>query len=463
MEGTWDLQDIPPAHCPPRRPAPATHPAMLMLAESPSKDYFAQRMGRDPALSPTFPARHCTPPRLVPASSDASSYDSPMLTPSPLRHRPLFPTSFNPHVNDLFLQSPYKSPAPPLHPRPLYHSKPHPIVPDDDDDGSIFLSSPTSTPFFPPSSSQPLRTPVKQIHRMSSRSNLSFPRFSSPPLPDRSLPHPDPPSPATRIAVGIKRKSTPHITSTPVRPHNLAPLVISSTTMPLSSLTNYATLDRLAPLPAPKFVTATPQTRAETEAYLKTQTTTLTRLSIADTNISPEDVTSMDDDSGCDMADKEYDNGPASLTFPQLKGPNSNDLNQPHDRGCPDGHGKARPQVEEVAEAISPGGHVIKRRARRRPLSAELLESARQSPSPSKVRSSIHCSWSVLPDPSSMSHPFQTIANDTQALRFLPRPTCANERLPPTPLQIQDLHYPEGVLATSTPIPQSPCSCLEPA
>ena len=429
-----------------------------MLAESPSKDYFAQRMSRDTALSPTFPVRHCTPPRLVPASSDASSYDSPMLTPSPLRHRPLFPSSFNPHANDLFLQSPYKSPPPPLHPRSLYTSKSHPIAPDDDDDGSIFLSSPsTSTsfsPFFPPSSSQPLRTPVKQIHRMSSRSNL--PRFPSPPLPDRSLARPDPPSPATRIAVGIKRKSTPHITSTPVRPHNLAPLVLSSTTMPLSSLTNYATLDRLAPLPAPKFVPATPQTKAETDAYLKTQTTTLTRLSITDTDISPKDVTRMDDDSGCDMEDKEYDDGPASSTFSKPKGVNPNDLDQPHDRRCPDAKGKARPQGEEVAEAISPGGHVIKRRARRRPLSAELLESVRQSPSPSKVCSSIHCSWSVLPDACSITQTIRTTANDTQALRFLPRPTCENERLPPPPLQIQVLHYPEGVLATSTPILQSP-------
>ena len=35
---------------------------------------------------------------------------------------------------------------------------------------------------------------------------------------------------------------------------------------------------------------------------------------------------------------------------------------------------------EEVAEAISPGGHVTKRRARSRPVSSELLESVQSTP-----------------------------------------------------------------------------------
>ncbi|KAG1884494.1 uncharacterized protein F5891DRAFT_971144, partial [Suillus fuscotomentosus] len=43
---------------------------------------------------------------------------------------------------------------------------------------------------------------------------------------------------------------------------------------------------------------------------------------------------------------------------------------------------------DEVTEAISPGGHIIKRRARSRPVSIELLESVNHSPSP-KVRSYI--------------------------------------------------------------------------
>ena len=43
-------------------------------------------------------------------------------------------------------------------------------------------------------------------------------------------------------------------------------------------------------------------------------------------------------------------------------------------------------EKEEVAEAISPGGHIVKRRARSRPVSAELLESNFKSPkSPIKV------------------------------------------------------------------------------
>jgi mitosis inhibitor protein kinase SWE1 len=37
---------------------------------------------------------------------------------------------------------------------------------------------------------------------------------------------------------------------------------------------------------------------------------------------------------------------------------------------------------DEVAEAVSPGGHVTKRRARSRPVSLELLESAKSPTSP---------------------------------------------------------------------------------
>ena len=38
--------------------------------------------------------------------------------------------------------------------------------------------------------------------------------------------------------------------------------------------------------------------------------------------------------------------------------------------------------MDEVAEAVSPGGHITKRRARSRPVSQELLESAHHSLSP---------------------------------------------------------------------------------
>jgi mitosis inhibitor protein kinase SWE1 len=54
---------------------------------------------------------------------------------------------------------------------------------------------------------------------------------------------------------------------------------------------------------------------------------------------------------------------------------------------------KGSPQ-DEVTEAISPGGHIIKRRARSRPVSLELLESVKQTPSP-KVRK--HASLKYYP------------------------------------------------------------------
>ncbi|KAF8834740.1 hypothetical protein BDN67DRAFT_914332 [Paxillus ammoniavirescens] len=38
--------------------------------------------------------------------------------------------------------------------------------------------------------------------------------------------------------------------------------------------------------------------------------------------------------------------------------------------------------MDEVTKAISPGGHILKRQARSRPVSLELLESVNQTPSP---------------------------------------------------------------------------------
>ncbi|KAG6842142.1 hypothetical protein C0991_001635 [Blastosporella zonata] len=324
-----------------------------MIATTPTKDYLAFRS------SPSCRPRHATPPRRVSPTTDLSSYDSPMLTPSPLRQRPLFPNPFNPVLadpDDLFLQSPFKSPAQAHHLHTLYTTtKPQPISPDDNE-GSIFLASPSSSsfsPFFPTSASQPLRTPVKQIHRFPSRSVLSMTQ------PKSVLAPFDVPASATRVGVGTKRKSTPH-SSTPIRQHNLTPLVIAS--QRTNSTTDVVMLDRLAPLPAPKFVASTPQTKAETDAYLRRQTATLTRLKLSDYVEPGDESEAMQNDSGCEMGD--------DLLFSDAKL-----------KLAANGKGKDK---EEVAEAISPGGHIIKRRARRRPLSAELLESVR-SPSPSKV------------------------------------------------------------------------------
>ncbi|KAH0588971.1 Mitosis inhibitor protein kinase wee1 [Termitomyces sp. J132] len=322
-----------------------------MIASTPSKDYLALR------TSPSYRPRHCTPPRRVESpTTDLPSYDSPMLTPSPLRQQPLFSNPFNPLLadpDDFFLQSPFKSPAPAHHLHTVYASKPQPI-PSDDDDGSIFLSSSSSySPFFPTSTSQPLRTPVKQVHRFSNRTALSVKQLNSMPTPLDAF------DSATRVGVGTKRKST---TSTPIRQHNLTPLVISSQRVCSGSASDAVMLDRLAPLPAPKFVASTPQSKAETEAHLKRQTATLTRLKLSDFGEPRGDLDV--DDSGCEM-------GEGDRLFSGSQ-----------DRSACKGKGKEK---EEVAEAISPGGHVIKRRARRRPRSAELLESVRSSSSPTKA------------------------------------------------------------------------------
>ncbi|KAG6812020.1 hypothetical protein H0H92_004682 [Tricholoma furcatifolium] len=227
----------------------------------------------------------------------------------------------------LTLQSPYKSPL-------RQHANN-----DDDDDASVFFSSSSYSfsPFFPASSSQPLRTPVKNIHR---KQQLETPGS------------------AARVALGTKRKSNPHA-STPIRQHNLTPLVISSK----SPSSDVAMLDRLKPLPISRFSASTPQSKAETDAHLRRQTATLTRLKLSDF-VEYDHPSPMDNDSGCEMDDDDELFG-GLQSRPPCKG-----------------KGKEK---EEVVEAISPGGHVIKRRARRRPLSAELLESARSPSSPSKA------------------------------------------------------------------------------
>lgn len=338
-----------------------------MIASTPTKDYLSRRH-RNSSMSPSCRPRHSTPPSLVSTHNGPSpSYDSPMLTPSSLRHRPLFPNTFNPDLgdaDDLFLQSPYKSPAQAHHHHVLYTSKPQQITPDDDD-GSIFLSSSTSfSPFFPTSASQPLLTPVKQIHRFPSPSALSVkpPITTSAPL--------DPLNSVTRVGVGTKRKSAQH-GSTPIRQHDLTPLMITSQRKKGDPATEFAMLDRLAPLPAPKFAAATPQTKAETDAHLRRQTATLTRLRLSDFIEPGNDIEAVDNDSGCEMEDDDRRKALFS------------DKVQSHMKTVTKGKGK---EDEEVAAAISPGGHITKRRARRRPLSAELLESTHRSPSPAKVR-----------------------------------------------------------------------------
>jgi len=345
-----------------------------MLASTSSRDYASLRNTRDSAVSRS---RHYTPP-----SSNAPVYDSPMLTPSPLRQRLFIPDHFSSDLNDaddLFIQSPYKPSAQAQQLHSVYTTKPQPITADDED-GSIFRSSSSSafSPFFPTSAARPLRTPVKQTHRVSSRSVLASNHRHTPPNLDAASSEALPS--VARVGVGTKRKSTPH---TPLRQHNLSPLVVTSTNGSSGSDTGIV-LDRLAPLPAPKFAVGTPQTKAETDAYLQRQTATLTSLRITDFYDSGDEFGGVENDSGCEMDDD--DHGDVLFTGSvRMKGKISS-LGQAGRRGSLANKGKGK-ERDEVAEAVSPGGHVNKRRARSRPLSAELLESAQRSPpSQNKVR-----------------------------------------------------------------------------
>lgn len=135
--------------------------------------------------------------------------------------------------------------------------------------------------------------------------------------------------------------------------------------------------DRLAPLSEPRFITKTPQTKTETDAYLKRQTATLTRLRLSDPK--GVDFDGAADDSGCE--DESHVLSPSPTKVKQIgkasQQPRHLVMDLPYT-------GK---DSKEVVEAVSPGGHVTKRRARSRPVSAELLEGAFKSPkrSPFKV------------------------------------------------------------------------------
>jgi mitosis inhibitor protein kinase SWE1 len=108
----------------------------------------------------------------------------------------------------------------------------------------------------------------------------------------------------------------------------------------------------------------------------------LTTLRITDLHDSGDEFGGIENDSGCEMDDDDH----CDVLFTgsvRLKGPTGNS-GKASRRGPPVNKGKGKEAVE-VAEAVSPGGHVNKRRARSRPLSAELLESVQRSPSQNKV------------------------------------------------------------------------------
>ena len=322
------------------------------------------------SMSPSCRAAHYSTP-------SADSYDSPMLTPSPLRQRHFSPPVHDPEQDDIFLQSPFKSP-PPVHRLYSHRVHKHP-VPIDDDEGSFFLSpsSAATSPFLPPPSSQPLRTPVKEELRSKARSVLKSKQLNVQPEVASS-------SAVPCAGLGTKRKSSAHSGgfSTPLRQAS-TPLSISAAKAdPASGVAFH----RLAPLPALRFGTRTPQSKAETEAYLKGQAETMKRLRIRDMENSDEDWGVIeDDDSACEVEER---NDVATKKFlpnklPLLSRRSKNQLRSPRKPLTL----KAVPQkgstCDEVTEAISPGGHILKRRARSRPVSLELLGTVNQTPSPS--------------------------------------------------------------------------------
>ncbi|KAF9049878.1 hypothetical protein BJ165DRAFT_1454518 [Panaeolus papilionaceus] len=358
----------------------------MMLLSTPTKHCLQDQQQQQQQLSPSYHHHHRrlmhTPPSTT--RSNSSSYDSPMLTPSPLRHRPLGPINTNLQDND-DQQSPYKSPLH-LKSSSLWSTKPQPIS-QDDEEGSIFLASPPSNSFFSTSTSQPLRTPVKKLHRVP-QPLLAFqpataPRLSTNPTNPFDPAHAADSSSAARVGVGTKRKSTP---ATPQ--HSLTPLALTGTK---GSLDSTILFDRLAPLPAPKFTARTPQTKAETEAYLKSQTATLTRLRLCDqANVYDKrlhddtEFDSLANDSGCDM-DMDMDEDPTSNALFNPPKPMTKLQLRPSVKTKPKPLSFASTSMsvkdqEDIVEAVSPGGHISKRRARSRPVSSELLEHSLKSP-----------------------------------------------------------------------------------
>lgn len=286
-----------------------------------------------------------------------------MLTP-PLFKKPIFPRQqqdlpgFTDQDDDFF-QSPFRS-TPVMHPfkPPPSHSKHHPPPPPSDDFGS---PSTSRTPaFFPSSDSQPLRTPVKQVHRASSRPALSNRQMNAPATVAGK---------GIVTATGTKRKSTTF--STPLRQQTVkqtvTPLSIQSSSKVVDSKTG-SVFDRLAPLPPPRF-SRSPETRAETDKRVKGSASSFNQLSIDDLERSREGI----DVAGLDDADKSG----------QMKPVDKENLNRALGKQLMAAlAGKPKVDGEEVVEDMSPDGHINKRRAKTRPLSDEFLAAVKATPSP---------------------------------------------------------------------------------
>ncbi|KAF9232741.1 hypothetical protein BU15DRAFT_90586 [Melanogaster broomeanus] len=299
-----------------------------------------------------------------------------MLTPSPLRRRPLFPPPVdNMDQDDIFLQSSSRSPPPVHRLYPQHVHKQHPI-PIDDDEGNIFVSSSSAASS---STSRPLRTPVKEELRTAVRTVLKDKHnVQTAVTSTSSIPS------AARVGVGTKRKSSaPSGFATPLSQTIFNPLSLSAAK---ADPTSGVAFHRLAPLSAPRFGTRTPQSKAETDAYVKKQAETLKRLRIRDMDNSDEDWGVIEDEgSGCE-AEEDNDVVVGKKLFahklPLLSRRSPSRSLSPKKPLLINVMPQKGSALDEVTEAISPGGHILKRRARSRPVSLELLESLNQTPPP---------------------------------------------------------------------------------
>lgn len=171
----------------------------------------------------------------------------------------------------------------------------------------------------------------------------------------------------------------------------LTPLNVTSSTSGLGDDGNIFGFDRLAPLPAPRFGPRTPQTRADTEQYLKSQADSMGKLRLGERGQSAEE-------SGyASGAESGTDARGGNRLFGSKVPPSTVKGKIKRSPGLP----LLLKDEVEVVEAVSPGGHITKRRARSRPVSSELLKSAASTPAlNNKVRVVLapkYCSQAYCP------------------------------------------------------------------
>ncbi|KAI9453165.1 hypothetical protein BJY52DRAFT_1225770 [Lactarius psammicola] len=281
------------------------------------------------------------------ASRSLRKYNSPTLTPSPLRRKSFVPPDSDLDADsdldtqpidadDIFGRSsvfsakPLRKHYPPdsqISKSSLIKGKSTtPPIPIEDDEGLFLATASTS------SRSHPKHTPPRVSNPRAKRSIMpppptpptTFPTRSSSTLrhtathtPARSVPTAKSSAPrklpTTPGTVGVKRKPTPLPVTAPYPKRGMTPLGVTKAV-------GEGSFGRLAPLPAPKF--RNDRTSGETEGLLRTESATLARLRI----------------------DKE--------------------------------EGDVVLGEEEEAVDVSPGGHITKRLARSRPVSQELMDSA---------------------------------------------------------------------------------------